>query len=195
MSSGLLIRLKPVGPWRIGPDSGDRDRVDRIYHSDSLYSAVTSAMGRLGMLDEWLEATARSSETSGAFQLVFPLPGRYVVRRTAAKSVAAAAVFQGSLERRAICAAQCGGVAGCGQGIVRRRLDHRRSQRMPAPVQLAAGCPVRSASRYDRARLSIAKVNRFRRIRRPASSSLRAADCGARRNSLTALRRNNGPSR
>jgi hypothetical protein len=59
MPSGLLIRLRPAGPWRIGPDSGDRDRVDRIYHSDSLYSAVTSAMGRLGMLDEWLDQTTR----------------------------------------------------------------------------------------------------------------------------------------
>jgi len=79
MSSGLLIRLRPVGPWRIGPDSGDRDRVDRIYHSDSLYSAVTSAMGRLGMLEEWLEATARasehSSETAVRFSSCFPYQG------------------------------------------------------------------------------------------------------------------------
>jgi CRISPR type III-A-associated RAMP protein Csm4 len=79
MPSGLLIRLRPVGPWRIGPDSGDRDRVDRIYHSDSLYSAVTSAMGRLGMLDEWLEATARASEHSlepaVRFSSCFPYQG------------------------------------------------------------------------------------------------------------------------
>jgi CRISPR type III-A-associated RAMP protein Csm4 len=79
MSSGLLIRLKPVGPWRIGPDSGDRDRVDRIYHSDSLYSAVTSAMERLGTLDEWLEATARASERSSepavCFSSCFPYQG------------------------------------------------------------------------------------------------------------------------
>ena len=75
MPSGLLIRLRPVGPWRIGPDSGDRDRVDRIYHSDSLYSAVTSAMGRLGMLDAWLEATARSSEPAIRFSSCFPYQG------------------------------------------------------------------------------------------------------------------------
>jgi CRISPR type III-A-associated RAMP protein Csm4 len=55
----MLIKLHPTTPWRIGPDSGDRDRVDRIYHSDSLYSAVSSAMARLGILDEWLDATAR----------------------------------------------------------------------------------------------------------------------------------------
>ncbi len=76
MSSGLLIRLRPVGPWRIGPDSGDRDRVDRIYHSDSLYSAVTSAMGRLGMLEDWLEATARSSEPAVRFSSCFPYQGK-----------------------------------------------------------------------------------------------------------------------
>jgi CRISPR type III-A-associated RAMP protein Csm4 len=75
MSSGLLIRLRPVGPWRIGPDSGDRDRVDRIYHSDSLYSAVTSAMDRLGMLEEWLEATARASEPAVRFSSCFPYQG------------------------------------------------------------------------------------------------------------------------
>jgi CRISPR type III-A-associated RAMP protein Csm4 len=54
----MLIKLHPTTPWRIGPDSGDRDRVDRIYHSDSLYSAVSNAMARLGILDEWLNATA-----------------------------------------------------------------------------------------------------------------------------------------
>jgi CRISPR type III-A-associated RAMP protein Csm4 len=74
-SAGLLIRLRPLGPWRIGPDSGDRDRVDRIYHSDSLYSAIASAMGRLGMLDEWLEATARASEPAVRFSSCFPYQG------------------------------------------------------------------------------------------------------------------------
>ncbi len=72
MPSGLLIRLRPVGPWRIGPDSGDRDRVDRIYHSDSLYSAVTSAMGRLGKLEEWLAATAQAPEPVVRFSSCFP---------------------------------------------------------------------------------------------------------------------------
>jgi CRISPR type III-A-associated RAMP protein Csm4 len=76
MSPGLLIRLRPAGPWRIGPDSGDRDRVDRIYHSDSLYSAVTSAMVRLDMLDTWLEATARSSEPAVRFSSCFPYQGK-----------------------------------------------------------------------------------------------------------------------
>jgi CRISPR type III-A-associated RAMP protein Csm4 len=81
MTPALLIRLRPTGPWRIGPDSGDRDRVDRIYHSDSLYSAVCSAMAQLGDLDAWLAATAQSSEPAVRFSSCFPFHGdtRYVV--------------------------------------------------------------------------------------------------------------------
>lgn len=62
MHLGILVRLRPTGPWRIGPDSGARDRVETIYHSDAMYSAVTSAMLRLGKLDEWLAATAANPE-------------------------------------------------------------------------------------------------------------------------------------
>ena len=32
----FAVRFRPVGPWRFGPDSGARDRVDLIYHSDAL---------------------------------------------------------------------------------------------------------------------------------------------------------------
>ena len=41
----------------MGPDSGARDRVESILHSDALYSAVCAAMARLGFLEEWLAAT------------------------------------------------------------------------------------------------------------------------------------------
>jgi CRISPR type III-A-associated RAMP protein Csm4 len=75
MPAGLLIRLRPTGPWRIGPDSGDRDRVERIYHSDTLYSAVSSAMARLGTIEEWLDATARASEPVVRFSSCFPFHG------------------------------------------------------------------------------------------------------------------------
>lgn len=68
----LLIRLHPAGPWRIGPDSGVRDRVDRIYHSDALYSAVTWALLRLGLLEPWLEATARAPEPAVRMASCFP---------------------------------------------------------------------------------------------------------------------------
>ena len=72
MNPGLVVKLRPSGPWRIGPDSGARNRVDAIYHSDSLYSALTSAMARLGSLEEWLDATARSPEPAVCFGSCFP---------------------------------------------------------------------------------------------------------------------------
>jgi len=80
MAAGLLnlwIDLFPTTPWRIGPDSGDRDRVDRIFHSDSVYSAVSTAMARLGMIEEWLDATARAAEPAVRFTSCFPMQGEH----------------------------------------------------------------------------------------------------------------------
>jgi CRISPR type III-A-associated RAMP protein Csm4 len=75
MTNALLIKLKPVSPWRIGPDSGDRDRVDRVFHSDSLYSAVSSAMFLLDQGEEWLDATARHAAPAVRFGSCFPFQG------------------------------------------------------------------------------------------------------------------------
>lgn len=75
MLPGLLVRLRPTGPWRIGPSSGARDRVDRIFHSDTLYSAVTHAMDSLGLLGDWLAATAWSEEPAVRFSSCFPFTG------------------------------------------------------------------------------------------------------------------------
>jgi CRISPR type III-A-associated RAMP protein Csm4 len=72
MNPGLVVKLRPAGPWRIGPDSGARNRVDEIYHSDTLYSAVASAMRQLGMLDEWLAATARAEGPAVCFSSCYP---------------------------------------------------------------------------------------------------------------------------
>jgi len=70
---GLVVKLRPTGPWRVGPDSGARDAVDLLYHSDSLYSAVTGAMRLLGQLEEWLDATARRPQGSAVrFSSLFP---------------------------------------------------------------------------------------------------------------------------
>jgi CRISPR/Cas system CSM-associated protein Csm4 (group 5 of RAMP superfamily) len=46
--------------------------VDSIYHSDSVYAAVTAAMARLGTLDAWLDATARAAEPAVSFSSCFP---------------------------------------------------------------------------------------------------------------------------
>jgi CRISPR type III-A-associated RAMP protein Csm4 len=72
MNSALVIKLRPTGPWRIGPDSGARNQVDAVYHSDSLYGAVTSAMARIGLLDEWLRATAANGVPAVSFSSCFP---------------------------------------------------------------------------------------------------------------------------
>ena len=75
MPQGLLIKLRPTGPWRIGPDSGVRDRVGRVYHSDALYAAVSQAFAQLGQLDGWLDATARVSEPAVRLGSCFPFVG------------------------------------------------------------------------------------------------------------------------
>jgi CRISPR type III-A-associated RAMP protein Csm4 len=58
MNPGFIVRLRPAGPWRIGPASGARNVVGNVYHSDSLYSAITGAIAQLDSLDEWIAATA-----------------------------------------------------------------------------------------------------------------------------------------
>jgi len=72
MNPGMVVKLRPSGPWRIGPDSGARNRVDAVYHSDTLYAAMTSAMAMLGARDEWLDATARASAPEVCFSSCFP---------------------------------------------------------------------------------------------------------------------------
>lgn len=73
MNSGLLVRLRPTSPWRLGSDSGDRNRLTPVYHSDTLYSAVTGAMAGLGMQEEWLQATALAQAAPAVlFSSCFP---------------------------------------------------------------------------------------------------------------------------
>jgi CRISPR type III-A-associated RAMP protein Csm4 len=69
----LEIKLRPLGPWRTGYAAGDRERVDPVYHSDAVYSAVTFAMQQLGWLPEWLAATA--DQPAVRFSSWFPCVG------------------------------------------------------------------------------------------------------------------------
>ena len=75
MSSALLIRLRPTGPWRFGPSDGAPDRVDSLYRSDRLYSAVCHALADLGLLGEWLETSAASAQPAAIFSSLFPFQG------------------------------------------------------------------------------------------------------------------------
>ena len=70
----LLVKLRPEGAWRIGPGSGARGRAERVLSSDTLYSAVTQAMGALGWMEPWLAATAGAGEGGPAVKLssLFP---------------------------------------------------------------------------------------------------------------------------
>ncbi|HYI97257.1 MAG TPA: type III-A CRISPR-associated RAMP protein Csm4 [Bryobacteraceae bacterium] len=76
MDTGFIVRLRPIGPWRLGPSSGARNRVDRVLHSDTLYSALTIASRQLGMLSEWLGATAEAKEPAVRVGSAFPFTGR-----------------------------------------------------------------------------------------------------------------------
>ena len=78
MTPALHVRLRPAGPWRFGSGNGDSREVDHIYHSDTLYSAVTSAMGTLGQRDSWLEATALADAPKVRFTSCFPWQGEHL---------------------------------------------------------------------------------------------------------------------
>ena len=75
-NTSFTVRFRPLGPWRFGPDSGARDRVDLIYHSDAVFSAVCSAMRQLGMAEEWFEATARSGAPAVRISSFYPFQGK-----------------------------------------------------------------------------------------------------------------------
>lgn len=75
MQSAVLIRLRPLGPWRYGTGEGGKDRVDKIFRSDRLYSAITLAMRQFGFLEEWLDATARASVAQVILSSLFPYQG------------------------------------------------------------------------------------------------------------------------
>ncbi len=68
----MVVRLRPVGPWRIGPNTGSREQTDAVLHSDSLYSAVTCAMQQLGFLTHWLSVTAESVQPDVRITSAFP---------------------------------------------------------------------------------------------------------------------------
>src|SRR3954451_17377148 len=74
MQPAVVIRLRPLGPWRCGVGMGQQE-VESAFRSDRLYSAVTLAMQRLDLLSEWLEATALSSTPAGVFSSLFPFQG------------------------------------------------------------------------------------------------------------------------
>ena len=90
MQPALLIRLRPLAPFRFGPASGARDQTDFIFHSDSLYAAVSIAMRQLGRLSDWLGATAGDGQPAVRLSSLFPYLGKPVVRDPTPYPLAAA---------------------------------------------------------------------------------------------------------
>jgi CRISPR type III-A-associated RAMP protein Csm4 len=71
-SPGMVVRLRPMGPWRIGPNTGSREQTEAVLHSDSLYSAISCAMQQLGFLTHWLSVTAESDQPEVRITSAFP---------------------------------------------------------------------------------------------------------------------------
>jgi CRISPR type III-A-associated RAMP protein Csm4 len=75
----FLAKLRPMGPWRAGPDTGERSRAAAILHSDALFSALSHAMSQLGLLDTWLAATATNPQGSAVrFSSCFPFVDQHL---------------------------------------------------------------------------------------------------------------------
>lgn len=74
MQRAVVIRLRPLGPWRCGVGIGQQ-QVESTFRSDRLYSAVTLAMQRLDLLSEWLEATALNANPAVVLSSLFPFQG------------------------------------------------------------------------------------------------------------------------
>ena len=72
IAHSFIVRFRPTGPWRFGPDSGAREDVNLLFHSDAVYAAVTSSMARLGLLEDWLRDTARLETPAVRFSSFFP---------------------------------------------------------------------------------------------------------------------------
>lgn len=75
MQPAVFIRLRPRGPWRYGPGEGGQDRLDTLFRSDRLYSALTLAFQQLGFLEEWLAATAQATRPAVVCSSLFPFQG------------------------------------------------------------------------------------------------------------------------
>lgn len=76
MPQAQLIKIRPNGPWRFGPASGDRRETAVFAHSDTIHSAVDFAMSRLGRESAWRKAQFESVEPAMRLSSLFPFAGR-----------------------------------------------------------------------------------------------------------------------
>jgi CRISPR type III-A-associated RAMP protein Csm4 len=76
MPNAQLIRIRPAGPWRFGPVSGERRETAVFAHSDTVYAAAGFAMAQLGLADEWRRAQWAAVDPAVRFSSLFPFAGR-----------------------------------------------------------------------------------------------------------------------
>lgn len=76
MPKAQLIRVRPAGPWRFGPASGERRQTAVFAHSDTVYGAVSSAMARLELDGAWRKAQYEAVEPAVRFSSLYPFAGK-----------------------------------------------------------------------------------------------------------------------
>ncbi len=75
-SPAILARLRVTRALRPGSADGSRAKVDKVLHSDTLFSALTCAFDQLGSVAGWLEDTAESVSPLVRLSSAFPFVGR-----------------------------------------------------------------------------------------------------------------------
>ena len=140
MQPAVLIRLRPLGPWRYGPGDGGNDRMDKLFRSDRLYSAVTLAMRQFGYVGRMARRDRARVQSTGCIELLVSLSSRHAVRSAAAHALAASinagdfaqpgVPLENSLGRGAVC-------TGCMSSIPCSRA---------VPFWPISGCPIRKVA-------------------------------------------------
>ena len=156
MHPALVVRFRPAGPWRIGPDSGARNRVDRIYHSDSLlFGGIrTPWRGWGGWRNGWRRPSGTRKAPAVRFSSCFPYLEDAALRGSAAEPLAAS-------RRRRRCAGRVRGLcrwrwwrpAGERAAAEGERLARGRPEPVPAAGGMrrsATGRSVRPCARTPR---------------------------------------------
>ncbi len=147
MNPGLVVKLRPAGPWRIGPDSGARNRVDV-----DLSQRLALLGGHVGHGAPRLARRvagrhrARNGAPAVSLQFLLPVSRRNRFRGSAAHHLAAhfarADVGARALEERPLRAAE----RGAGDAGGRRRWTRTSGAWMaPANAWCPPGVPARSA--------------------------------------------------
>ena len=147
--------------------------MDLIYHSDSLYSAVSAAMARLGLAGRMAGGHGASADAPAVrFSSCFPFAGDTLLVVPPRSLWPPPASTKIRWKGARFVPLVGGRIAAGRQGDRRRPLGRGRRERMPGAVQ--SGRADRSASRCDRAPAWIACTTRRVEFTPPRASNSRA---------------------